>query len=161
MKSPPPEVAALGRRLRRARDDKGFTQRQVAQRLADRLGQAFSQAQIHRIESGAREITVRELQHLADVLEVNGASLIANPGGTEGFDLWVEMKAADTELLECLGRAIQDVTNLAEAVAKLSRALDAHAAADPDVDLSDERERLEHARSVAVGMDAVLNGGRA
>jgi len=145
----------MGRRVRLARESKELSQRFVARSLADRLGQAFAQQQMHRVETGARELTARELVHLADVLGVDVDVLLA-PGGDAG--LFFDVQAADREVLACRGSLIDEAERLGRAEEHLSEALDRYAEADPEMDLSAQRERARQARANAAEVVAVLRG---
>ncbi|GAA1739221.1 hypothetical protein GCM10009809_38330 [Isoptericola hypogeus] len=153
MKTRPPEVVALGRRVRQAREAQGYSQRFVARHLAERLGQPFAQQQLHRVETGARELAVRELVHLAEVLQVEVGQLLA-PAGDAG--LFYDVQGADRDVIVYMGRISDDVKHLGEAEGRLSGALDRYAEADPDMNLSVQRTRAQAARSIADTVAAAL-----
>jgi transcriptional regulator with XRE-family HTH domain len=71
--APHPDDVALGRQVRQARQALGLSQRQVAERVAERLGSSFGQAQLHQREHGRTPFLAREFRHLSAVLALDDA----------------------------------------------------------------------------------------
>jgi transcriptional regulator with XRE-family HTH domain len=66
------DVKSLGRRLRKLREEKGWTQEE----LADRSG--LTSVQVSRVERGVREIRLTTLLRLIAALEVRPDCLMAD-----------------------------------------------------------------------------------
>lgn len=74
---------AVGRAVRRARDEAGISQAA----LAARLGWVDGQALMSRYENGHRDFTVTQIRELGDALGVDPHWLVAEPWGEPPEDL--------------------------------------------------------------------------
>jgi transcriptional regulator with XRE-family HTH domain len=89
--------ARVGRELRRAREDRGWTQRETATRIAALPGyESWHQTTVARIESAKRPLRLNELEMLASLFGVPLETLIG--GGAETFD--AEIKEVERRLAE-------------------------------------------------------------
>lgn len=68
----------LAQRLRRLRERRGWSQEQLASRLADR-GLVWQRTTVAKVEAGSRQVTVDELVAVAFVIGVSPAALVVPP----------------------------------------------------------------------------------
>ncbi|MCX7444391.1 helix-turn-helix transcriptional regulator [Corynebacterium sp. P7003] len=97
----------IAQRLRKARDDKDWTQAQLAEALS-RHGVSIGPTTIAKIESGKRSIEIVEAQTLADVLDLPWASLY-NVSSSQGDDRVEMLRRQAAAMLSRMEKAIGDL----------------------------------------------------
>lgn len=75
-----------GRRVATLRNERGWTQQELAERLAQ-LGHEMHQTTVAKLESGRRPIRLNELIALATLLEVPATSLMPQDGAPSAYEV--------------------------------------------------------------------------
>lgn len=115
MKEETTPEAVVGRRVKALREARGWSQQELAMRMAD-TGFSWRQTTVAKTEGADRPIRVNELVHLAAIFGSTVCGLLGS-GGHEA-ELRTLASSADEHLDETLRRAAVAAEELAEAGSK-------------------------------------------
>jgi transcriptional regulator with XRE-family HTH domain len=105
----------IGRRLNRAREEKGWTQEHLGENLARYLGKAWSKQTVSAAEAGGRDFKAVELLFLAVVFDKRiGWFFEADIDAVEAIDLPSGMTLSEPAVIKACGTPLDKARNLAE-----------------------------------------------
>jgi transcriptional regulator with XRE-family HTH domain len=135
---PTPEELA-GHELRRLRQVRGWSQEEVARRMAE-YGYDWHQTTVGRTETATRPLRLNEAVALAGLFEIPVTRLIAPPNVVDADKLTAQMHATEVRLLEAKA-ACADARNRAAMAAEAAKAA-SYAAAEADADVDRRTQEL-------------------
>jgi transcriptional regulator with XRE-family HTH domain len=134
----------VGRKIAQRRQERGWSQGDLAKRLATALGRARDPSAISRAESGQRPLTVTELTAIAMVLGVGPADLLFPPQPVD---------ARATELLTEWEKRRKQLAAITDAVYRIEQELRSFFA-DADTPL---RDRVQEIMATMLAADGVAD----
>ena len=123
----------FGKRVKDKREDRGWTQAEMAKRLSDKGIHPMHPTTIAKIELGERSVRINEAVGIANLFEVSLDSLLGHPSGPRQHDVTYELRA----LRDTARKSSQEVWVAMETI----------------------REHLEELPATLVGADMVQNRG--